>query len=134
MPGILFALGMLLFLAGFAFETIADRQLEAFRRDPSNKGKLFTGGLFAWSRHPHYFGEMSVWIGIGLAVIGLTGAPLALFGPLLLVVLLMTLSGPPMLGDLLKDRPGYAEWAARTPALFPRPPRRPRDGFTAPAE
>jgi steroid 5-alpha reductase family enzyme len=122
----LFWLGMAIFAAGFVIEAAADYALLAFKADPANRGRLLTTGLFAWSRHPNYFGEILVWWGLGLAVAASSGAWLALFGPALLTLVLVKVSGPPMQVAALNKRPGYEEWAATTPLIFPRPPRRRR--------
>jgi steroid 5-alpha reductase family enzyme len=128
---VLFVVGSALFIVGFAIETVADAQLDRFNRDPANHDRLMTDGLFAWSRHPNYFGEAVLWWGIALAGFALSGLWWSFIGPAILTFLLIKVSGVPMLEDLLAKRPGWAEYAARTPAFFPRPPRQPR---TATAE
>jgi steroid 5-alpha reductase family enzyme len=81
-------------------------------------------GLWGWSRHPNYFGDFVVWWGLGLVAVG-AGAWWALCGPALMTLLLMRVSGVPLLeGTIGERRPGYAAYAARTSAFFPRPPRR----------
>lgn len=116
-------LGALLFAAGFTIETIADNAIARFRADPANAGKLLTTGLFAWSRHPNYFGEATLWWGLGLIAFGISGGWLALVGPLLLHVLLVKVSGVPILSEYLSSRPGYSDYAARTSAFIPMPPK-----------
>jgi steroid 5-alpha reductase family enzyme len=111
--------GLALFLAGFALEVTADRQLARFKADPANAGQVFTRGLFARVRHPNYLGEIVLWSGLGLMAFGQGLNPLALIGPALLAVIMIRISGPPMLATLMQDRPGYAAWAAETPALWP---------------
>ena len=86
-------------------------------------GALF--GLFAWSRHPNYFGEALLWWGLGFVAVAFTGQPLALVGPAFLHLLLVKVSGVPPLEEHLSSRPGFADYAARTPAFLPRPPRDP---------
>ncbi|MGL4443121.1 MAG: DUF1295 domain-containing protein, partial [Alsobacter sp.] len=66
--------GIVVFLAGFAVETVADLQIVRFKADPANRGRLLTTGLFAWSRHPNYFGETVLWWGLGLFAFGLSGS------------------------------------------------------------
>jgi len=116
--------GGALFLAGFTLEAIADLQLRRFKANPANRGRLFTGGLFAWSRHPNYFGEMVLWWGLGLVAFAATGAGWAFAGPALLTWLLIRVSGIPPLETLLAERPGFADYAARTSSFVPMPPRR----------
>ncbi|MBM4376526.1 MAG: DUF1295 domain-containing protein [Deltaproteobacteria bacterium] len=117
------ALGLVLFVAGFACETSADVQLQRFRNDPSMRGKVLDTGLFAWSRHPNYFGDAVLWWGFGcFAASSLVGAA-TLLGPALMTYLLVRVSGVTMLDAYLtKTRPGYAEYIARTPAFIPRRP------------
>ncbi|MHB2166002.1 DUF1295 domain-containing protein [Alsobacter sp. R-9] len=117
--------GSALFVSGFALEAAADRQLVMFKADPANRGRLLTTGLFAWSRHPNYFGEAMLWWGLGLYAFALSGSAVALVGPALLTWLLMRVSGIPPLEAHLSQRPGFADYAARTSAFVPRPPSAP---------
>jgi len=112
-------LGIALFFFGFAFETIADRQLARFKRDPNNSGQVMQAGLWSRSRHPNYFGEAVLWWGLGLLALP-TGGWLALIGPLLITFMLIKVSGVAMLdAALIERRPGYAEYVRSTPAFFP---------------
>jgi steroid 5-alpha reductase family enzyme len=115
---------------GLAFESIADRQLARFRADPMNEGRVMDRGLWAWTRHPNYFGDFAVWWGhFGLAfALGVPWWTIA--GPIVMSVLLMKVSGVPMLeASLRARRPGYDEYVRRTSAFFPWPARTssPRD-------
>lgn len=124
-PGWLTVLGLMLFTGGFMLEAIADRALLHFRRDPANCGKLITDGVFAWSRHPNYFGECALWFGIGLMAWDASGNPLAMLGPVALTPLILKVSGIPLLEDhLRRTRPEFAAYEARTSAFIPWPPRR----------
>lgn len=115
--------GALVFVAGFAFETVADLQLNAFLSKESNRGKLYTGGLRAWCRYPAYFGEILVWWGFGLIAHAASGSLWSFAGPLLIAVALLRLSGVSLLDRRLSaGKPGYEEWAARTNAIVPWPP------------
>ncbi|MBA5776877.1 DUF1295 domain-containing protein [Stappia sp. F7233] len=119
------ALGVAVFLFGFTFETVADYQLASFLSEKSNREKLYTGGLRAWCRYPAYFGEILVWWGFGLIAHAASGSPWSFAGPLLLTAALMRLSGVSLLERRLSsNKPGYEEWAARTNALIPWPPRK----------
>ncbi len=126
-------LGALVWLAGFAFEVIADRQKSAFRARPENRDDFIRTGLWAWSRHPNYAGEILLWSGVFLAA-----APsfagwqwLTVISPLFVVLLLMRVSGIPLLekkaDERWGDRPEYQQYASSTPVLIPRPPRRRQD-------
>jgi steroid 5-alpha reductase family enzyme len=123
--GPLDGLGLALFLGGFAFEAVADAQLTRFLAEPGSRGRVMDRGLWALTRHPNYFGDFLLWWGLG--AIGLaSGASWSLAGPVLMAVLLMRVSGVTLLERTIADRrPGYAKYAARTSAFFPRPPRRP---------
>jgi steroid 5-alpha reductase family enzyme len=113
-------IGALVFAAGFALEIMADREVARFRIDPANKGKLLTTGLHARIRHPNYLGEIILQWGMGLIAFGGTLNLLAFVGPALMTGLIVKVSGVPLLEEQFKTRPGYAEWAARAGALWPR--------------
>jgi steroid 5-alpha reductase family enzyme len=125
-------LGSIVFITGFAIEVIADEQKRRFRNDPANRGRFIRSGVWAWSRHPNYFGEIALWAGIGLiALPALTGFQyVTLVSPVFVYVLLTRISGVPLLEARAKKRWGeeseYRVYKASTPTLFPRPPRRQR--------
>jgi steroid 5-alpha reductase family enzyme len=113
------ALGLALASFGLIYETVADAQLARFRADPRNRGKVMDRGLWRFSRHPNYFGECCVWWGVWLAAAA-AGAWWSVVSPLLMTVLLLKVSGVPLLErDLGRHRPGYAEYVQRTPAFLP---------------
>lgn len=123
--GILGALGAALALFGIVYETVADHQLERFRQDPDRQGQVLDTGLWAWSRHPNYFGEVCVWWGLWLMAAETGWGALALPGPLFVTFTLLRLSGVPMQeADMDSRRPGYAAYKARTQAFVPKPPKR----------
>lgn len=115
--------GIILFIIGFLFESIADEQLRKFKAKPESKGKLMTTGLWSWSRHPNYFGEVLQWWGIWLLVVDLPWGWVTIISPLGVTYLILKVSGVSMLEDLMKSRPGYKEYAARTSEFIPLPPR-----------
>ncbi len=127
--GILFFVGTGLWIAGFAFEIIADRQKTQFRNDPANADTFITTGLWRYSRHPNYFGEIVLWAGIALiAVPVLSGWQLAtLISPLFVYLLLTKVSGIPMLEKSAVERwgsdPEYQQYLTRTSPLLPMPPK-----------
>lgn len=126
--GVLAMLGLALFAIGFALEAVADFALLSFRRDPSNRGRLLTSGVFAWSRHPNYFGESLLWVGLGLIAWDASGQIWVLLGPAALIGLLLKVSGIPLLeAHLDATRPDFAAYKARTSAFLPWPPRRVAD-------
>jgi steroid 5-alpha reductase family enzyme len=123
----LFALiGFLVWLFGFAFEVIADNQKNRFRDDPANKGKFIQSGLWARSRHPNYFGEIMLWIGVAIiAVPVLQGWQwVVLISPVFVTLLLTRISGVPMLEKRADEKWGgqadYEAYKKNTPVLIPK--------------
>ncbi|HYA76554.1 MAG TPA: DUF1295 domain-containing protein [Burkholderiaceae bacterium] len=124
--GPLDAMGAILALFGIVFEAFADAQLARFQRNPANRGLVMDRGLWAWSRHPNYFGEACVWWGFGLIACG-AGAFWSLVGPIVMTLLLLRVSGVALLEkDIVERRPGYREYMARTNAFWPGPRRHKR--------
>jgi steroid 5-alpha reductase family enzyme len=116
--GILGLIGCVIAAAGLVLETIADAQLDAFKKTAS-KGAIFDTGLRAHVRHPNYTGEMIFWIGVWL-IAAEAGAWWTIISPLLLIFLLTQVSGAPMqLATMKRSRPSYAEYAKSTPAFLP---------------
>ena len=120
-------LGLLLFVVGFGFEVVGDRQLGRFRADPANRGKVLDTGLWRYTRHPNYFGDATMWWGFYLMAAATPGGWLTVLSPSLMTLLLLRVSGVTLLEEGLKaSKPGYREYIARTPAFvpwFPRPRR-----------
>ena len=113
--------GAALWGVGVFFEWVGDWQLVRFRGVPDNEGKVLDTGLWAWTRHPNYFGDACLWWGLWLA----SGQWWAVFAPALMTFLLMKWSGKPMLeAGLRKRKPDYAAYIERTSGFFPRPPAR----------
>ncbi len=122
--GVLAVLGVLVWLVGFAFETIGDAQLARFKADPASRGQVMDRGLWRYTRHPNYFGDACVWWGIALVAAESALGAIGLVGALVMTVLLVRVSGVPMLErSLAKRRPGYNDYVRRTSAFVPRPPR-----------
>jgi len=86
-------LGLLIWLYGFIFEAVGDWQLLKFLRNPANKGKLMTSGLWRYTRHPNYFGEVTLWWGIWLMTLSLPDGWMTIIGPLTITFLIMKVSG-----------------------------------------
>lgn len=113
-------LGAAVYLAGFLIEAMSDLQLTQFKAEPGSKGKIITTGLWAYSRHPNYFGEILVWWGIFLMVMNTPSGYFTIASPLLISFLLLKVSGVPMLERLLEERgKEFKEYVQRTPAIFP---------------
>jgi steroid 5-alpha reductase family enzyme len=120
------AAGAVLWLLGFASEAVADTQLLAFQGDAARRGQVLASGLWRFSRHPNYFGEALLWWGFGVFALGVPGGLPALYAPLLMTVLLLRVSGVPLLeAGMAERRPGYRDYVARTSSFVPWPPRRP---------
>ena len=122
--------GTLIWIFGFSIEVVADQQKTNFKDDPDNKNKFISVGLWSWSRHPNYFGEMVLWIGIAvIAFPVLIGWQLvALISPIFVIFLLTRISGITMLESRgykkWKDDPAYIDYLERTSILVPFPPKK----------
>lgn len=120
--------GSAVWLLGFAMESLADYQKGRFRADPANRGKFISSGLWAWSRHPNYFGEIILWLGIAImAFPALQGWQYAtLVSPLFVTILLTRISGIPLLEEAADSKWGgqsdYESYKKRTSLLLPLPP------------
>lgn len=124
--GALAWVGLALWMAGFAIEVVADRQKRRFRSRPENEGRFISSGLWAWSRHPNYLGEIVLWLGVAVVALPvLRGWQYAtLLSPLFVTLLLTRVSGVPLLEQRAEARwggdPEYEAYKASTPVLFPR--------------
>ncbi len=124
--GWLAVIGTIIAIIGIGFETMGDWQLEAFKANPANHGKVLNTGLWRYTRHPNYFGDACTWWGIWLvaAEAGPLVALLTLPGPLFLNFTLVKWSGKALLErGLKKTRPGYEDYIRRTSGFFPWPPK-----------
>ena len=125
--GILF--GLFLWIIGFCFESIGDRQLDRFIKNKAHhKGVIMKTGLWKYTRHPNYFGESMMWFGIASIAYVATGSFMVFISPLLITYLLLYVSGVPMLEKKWEgDKNILPEWEAykkKTSAFFPLPPRK----------
>ncbi len=117
--------GFALWLAGFALEVVADRQKSAFRRDPANAERFIRSGVWAWSRHPNYLGEMVLWVGVALvAAPVLQGWQyLTLLSPVFVILLIARISGIPLLEARAEEKWGqdadYIAYKKTTAVLIP---------------
>jgi steroid 5-alpha reductase family enzyme len=118
--------GVGLAVVGLFFETVGDLQLSRFRADPGNAGKIMDRGLWAWTRHPNYFGDLCVMFAFWLIACGSWIGVLTVFAPVLMTYTLIRKSGKRMLDRRLAKTRGeaYHAYAARTSGLIPRPPRK----------
>jgi steroid 5-alpha reductase family enzyme len=107
-------------LAGFTFETVGDRQLQRFRADPANRGRVLDRGLWRYTRHPNYFGDALLWWGVFLFAAATPAGWVTIVSPLLMTFLLLRVSGVTLLErGLAETKPGYAEYVRRTSAFVP---------------
>ena len=126
--GLLGFMGIALWFIGLLIEVIADSQKSAFRKNPENQGKFIKEGLWAWSRHPNYFGEILLWIGVALLAIPVLHdwQFVTLISPVFVYVLIYHISGVKGLESKAEKRWGsdsdYQAYKASTPILIPRPP------------
>jgi hypothetical protein len=130
----LFYIGLLVFIIGFVVEIIADMQKSKFRKDPANKDQFIEHGLWAYSRHPKYFGEITLWLGIAIVSFSsLTGGQyFTLISPLFTYLLLVYISGVRLLEISGMEKWGHTEkyqaYINNTPSLFPfTNPKRPNN-------
>lgn len=130
--GVIGMLGSVTWLVGFTIEVIADRQKSEFKSKPENKGRFITNGLWAWSRHPNYFGEMLLWSGVAILAIPLLEgwSWFVLISPVFVYLLLTRVSGIPIQKRRADERwghlPEYREYIKNTSLLVPLPPQRRR--------
>ena len=117
-------LGLSFWLIGFFFEAVGDAQLARFKKDPSNKGKIMTEGLWRLTRHPNYFGEVTMWWGIFLIALSVPGGWLTIISPLLITFLLLRVSGVTMLEKKYRGNLEFETYARKTSAFFPLPPKK----------
>lgn len=120
--------GIVVWILGFAIEALADRQKSVFKQDPSNTGRFITTGLWSWSRHPNYFGEIVLWTGIAIMAVPILSGWrwIVLISPVFVTLLLTRVSGIPMLEARAEERWGddeeFRAYTRRTSVLIPRPP------------
>jgi steroid 5-alpha reductase family enzyme len=116
--------GIWLWFLGFTVETVSDWQLAKFTKVPFHKGQIMTTGLWKYSRHPNYFGEVALWWGIYIIALSIPSGWISIIGPLTITVLILKVSGIPMLEAGFKDNPAFQQYKQRTSAFFPLPPRK----------
>jgi steroid 5-alpha reductase family enzyme len=117
-------LGAAVWLLGIVFEAVGDAQLSRFKADPGNKGKVMDRGLWAWTRHPNYFGDSAVWWGLYLVAASAWPGVLTILSPVVMTYFLVFATGARLLEKEMSTRPGYPEYQQRTSYFLPRPPSR----------
>ena len=123
-PGltILDAIGVCIWAIGLVFETVGDVQLYTFLHNPANKGRIMKYGLWRYTRHPNYFGEVCIWWGIWILAINVPYGAWAIISPLTITTLLLFVSGIPLAEKQLKDLPEFTEYQQQTSIFFPATP------------
>ena len=116
--------GGLVWIIGFAFESTGDRQLKDFIKNPENKGKLMNKGLWNYTRHPNYFGEVTQWWGLWIIALSVPYGFFGIIGPLTISFLILKVSGIPMLEKSFAGRPDFEEYKKKTNAFFPWFPKK----------
>ena len=113
-------LGTVVWLTGFTFESLGDWQLARFKSDPASKGRVMDRGLWAYTRHPNYFGEFLVWWGIFLITLSTPNSWWTIISPMIITAVLLKMTGIPLTEqELVKNRPGYSDYVKRTSAFVP---------------
>ena len=124
--GVYALIGFLIWFAGFGIEVAADAQKSRFRANPDNKGRYIDSGLWSKSRHPNYFGEIVLWIGVAIIALPVLRGWgwVTLISPVFVALLLTRVSGVPMLEKRADEKWGgqedYEEYKKRTSVLIPR--------------
>ena len=118
-------LAMALCLGGWLGESIADQQLQRWKRDPANRGRTCRRGLWAWSRHPNYFFEWMIWCGFACLALAASGGWLGWIAPALLLFSILKVTGiPPTEAQAVRSRgEDYRRYQREVSAFFPLPPR-----------
>jgi steroid 5-alpha reductase family enzyme len=122
--GLLDMVSVLVWLVGFYFEAVGDAQLARFIKDPVNKGKLMQSGLWAYTRHPNYFGEATQWWGVWLIALSVESGWLSVIGPLTITFLILKVSGIPMLDKKMVEHPDFAAYKRKTSIFIPMFPKK----------
>jgi steroid 5-alpha reductase family enzyme len=122
--GLLDILGVCIWFGGFAFEAVGDYQLMRYKRNPANQGKIMTQGLWKYTRHPNYFGEVALWWGVYLIAVSVPLGWATILGPITITCLILKVSGIPLLEEKYQDNPEFQIYRRRTSAFFPLPPRK----------
>ena len=114
------ASGIIVWAIGFTFESLGDWQLARFKSDPASKGRVMDRGLWAYTRHPNYFGEFLVWWGIFLITLSTPNSWWTIISPIIITAVLLKMTGIPLTEqELVKNRPGYSDYVKRTSAFVP---------------
>lgn len=121
--GLLTYLGIATWCIGYFFEVVGDYQLDKFIKSKPEHGQIMSSGLWHYSRHPNYFGEVTMWWGVWLIICSTPLSFIALVSPVTITFLILKVSGIPMLESKFADNPAFQAYKKRTSAFFPLPPK-----------
>jgi len=119
-----FYAGLFVWVGGFVIESVADHQLKLFKARKKPSGSIMNEGLWSWSRHPNYFGEVVQWWGFFLLAVALPSGLFTVISPIAITFLILKVSGVPLLEKQMENRPGFAEYKRRTSVFVLWPPRK----------
>ncbi|UCC20348.1 MAG: DUF1295 domain-containing protein [Promethearchaeota archaeon] len=122
--GITLWLGTIIWLIGFLFETFGDYQLYKFKQNPDNKGKVMDQGLWKYTQHPNYFGEVTQWWGIFIIALAVPFGFISVIGPIFITYMIIKVSGIRLLNQRYRADDKYAEYKKRTSVFFPWFPKK----------
>jgi steroid 5-alpha reductase family enzyme len=117
-------LGTAIWLCGFFFEVVGDYQLDSFKKDPANKGRIMKYGLWRYSRHPNYFGEVLMWWGIFCIALSVENGWFTVIGPGCITFLILKVSGIPLAEKRSLHKDEFQHYMKKTSAFFPMPPKK----------
>lgn len=117
-------IGVAVWAVGLFFETVGDAQLKAYKSDPANKGTIMDTGLWSLTRHPNYFGDATVWWGLGIVAAGSWPGLVALVGPAIMTYSLVNVTGAKLNEKSQRRKPGWDDYARRTSYFIPLPPKK----------
>lgn len=118
------SVGILIWIIGFVLESISDYQLFIFMKNQRNKGHVMQSGLWRYSRHPNYFGEIMMWWGIFLVVVTLPDGWTTVIAPVTITMLILCITGIPMMERVLAKNPEYSDYKKRTSIFIPWFPKK----------
>ncbi len=122
--GVIDFIGFTLWLVGFSIEAVSDAQLTSFKKNPFNKNKIMQSGLWKYSRHPNYFGEVALWWGIWIISLSVVNGFFTIISPLTITILILKVTGVPMLEKRMSKNPDFIDYKKRTSVLIPLPPKK----------
>lgn len=117
-------IGLVVWLIGFFFEVLGDKQLDTFIQKKNKTSTIMKTGLWKYTRHPNYFGESTMWFGIAYIAYTSGASFFGFLSPFLITYLLLFVSGIPMLEKKWEGIPEWEVYKAKTSAFIPLPPKK----------